>query len=239
MSSVNSRVQSATRDHSPARWDVDGRIHLASSDARLRGHQERESELLEAALDQFVERGFAAARMEDIAAKAGVAKGTPYLYFSSKEVLLQTVISRLLCSRIVELESRIRRQIDSVCAGDLILRDIADWWKQIFDSKAGGIYKLLVADVPSLPKVAAFCATEVVSRKERLLEILIDRGIRQGEFQPMHIDSAIHALTLPLFIICVHRNSFGLLSSLERPLDAHAFIDQHFKRIVQGLRSAS
>ena len=116
--------------------------------SRRLSREVRESLLLHAALDQFVACGFSAPRMEDVAARAGVAKGTPYLYFSSKEALLRRVIAQFLATQIEALESVVQRQLCARGAADIIRLDVAAWWSRVIDGPAVAAFKLLVADVP-------------------------------------------------------------------------------------------
>ena len=72
---------------------------------RKRRKEARPSELLEAALELFVEKGFAATRLEDVASRAGVSKGTLYLYFENKDALFKAVVQEGIIPVIAENEA--------------------------------------------------------------------------------------------------------------------------------------
>ena len=113
--------------------------------ARQRRKQARPMELLDAALDLFVERGFAATRSEDVAARAGVSKGTLYLYDPSKEELLKAVISHNVVNQIAEGSEIIRRFEGN--SAELLAMVLLLWWERIGDTRASGIIKLMTSEV--------------------------------------------------------------------------------------------
>jgi len=98
--------------------------------------------------------------MEDVATRAGVAKGTPYVYFSSKDALLRNVITQFLCAEIDRLERDLQDQLQIGIAADIIRRDLAGWWARVADSPASAVFKLIVSDIPARSELAAFCAAE-------------------------------------------------------------------------------
>jgi TetR/AcrR family transcriptional regulator len=195
----------------------------------------RESLLLRAALDQFVACGFAASRMEDVAARAGVAKGTPYLYFSSKEGLLRSVIAQFLATQIEAVENLVQRQLWARGAADIIRLDVAAWWSRVIDGPAAAVFKLLVADAPTLPDVAEYCAVEVFGRLERLMATVIQSGVGRDQFLPLDAGKAAGALNLPLIMLCVYRHSMATMNVAGHHIDAQEFIASHIRRIVRDL----
>jgi len=110
--------------------------------------------LLDAALALFVERGFAATRMDDVAQRAGVSKGTVYLYWSAKEELLRAVILRFLGGHL--LAGALAIQNHDGKASDLLRHIFVDWWIAIIDSPTSGVFKLMLAEARNFPEIAAF-----------------------------------------------------------------------------------
>ena len=104
----------------------------------------RPSELATAALELFVERGFAATRLDDVARRAGVSKGTLYLYFDSKDDLFKAIVREGIVSRYVEFEERMRVYEGS--SADLMRLLVKTWWEKIGATKLAGISKLMMSE---------------------------------------------------------------------------------------------
>src|SRR4249920_4155342 len=112
---------------------------------RQRRKEARPQELLDAALELFVEKGFAATRSDEVAVRAGVSKGTLYLYYPSKEELLKAVIQQNLSSRIAAGEAEVDKHRGS--AADLLRQVYSRWWLEAFDSPISGVFKLIITEV--------------------------------------------------------------------------------------------
>ena len=128
---------------------------------RQRRKEARPHELLNAALDLFVERGFAATRSEDVAARAGVSKGTLYLYYPSKEELLKAVVRENLGALIDEGTAMVGGFEGDTQA--LLTRLMHTWWERIGDTPASGIFKVILTEMGNFPAFAAFYMNEVIS----------------------------------------------------------------------------
>ena len=199
---------------------------------RRRRKEARPQELLDAALALFVEKGFAATRTDEVAERAGVSKGTLYLYYPSKEELLKAVISHYLSSRIAE-GALIAARFDG-SASALLRSVLIDWWGQLYDSPAAGVFKLVITEVRNFPDIAQFYADQVVEPAHQLLGGILRRGVAAAEFRAVDVDSAVHSLILPLVMICLHRHSLGACP-LDWHLDGSAFIAQHVALVLDGL----
>lgn len=199
---------------------------------RRRRKEARPHELLDAALALFVEKGFANTRTEEVAARAGVSKGTLYLYYPRKDDLLKGMISHYLSARIAEgavLAARHEGNANALLRGMLI-----DWWTQLYDSPAAGVFKLVITEVRNFPEIAEHYLHEVVEPANDLLAGIIRRGIERGEFRPVDPLHAVHSLMLPLVMICLHRHSLGACQ-VDWHLDGHAFIAEHVGLVLDGL----
>ena len=199
---------------------------------RRRRKEARPQELLDAALTLFVEKGFAATRIEEVAVRAGVSKGTLYLYYPSKEELLKAVIGHYLSARIAEGAA----QADTFTgtAADLLRGMLVDWWGQLYDSPASGVFKLVITEVRNFPDIADYYAREVIGPAHALVSGILRRGMAAGEFRPVDVDSAVHSLILPLVMICLHRHSLGACP-VDWHLDGKAFIAQHVHLVLVSL----
>jgi AcrR family transcriptional regulator len=127
---------------------------------RRQRQQARPRELLDAALALFVEKGFAAARAEDIAARAGVSKATLYLYFRSKEDLLKALIAERFASCIA---IGVHETTDARPSHDVLRNVLTAWRSALMESHAGGIFKLVLTEVRNFPGLAEFWSHEVIA----------------------------------------------------------------------------
>lgn len=203
---------------------------------RQRRKGARPQELIDAALDLFVEKGFAATRSEEVAARAGVSKGTLYLYFPSKEELLKAVIREQVGDRIAQGAQEAEHFNGSMAT--LLQQLLTEWWQRMYDSPASGVFKLVITEVRNFPDIAQFYASEVIEPAQRLIGGILQRGIERGEFRPVDINHAVHSLVLPLVMVCVHKHSLGACSTKIAELNPHEFIAQHVALVLHGLLNA-
>jgi AcrR family transcriptional regulator len=179
----------------------------ADAGPRQRRKEARPHELLEAALALFVEKGFAATRTDEVAQRAGVSKGTLYLYYPSKEELFKAVVRHNLSSLIAEGEALAGQFEGSSSA--LLGRLMHAWWQRVGSTPAAGIHKIVLAEVRNFPELAQFYTDEVIVPAERLFSGTVQRGIDRGEFRPMPTHEVALMLIAPLIFMAVHRHSFG------------------------------
>ena len=206
---------------------------MSSSTVRQRHKEARPQELLDAALSVFVEHGFAATRMEEIAAVAGVSKGTLYLYYPSKEELLKAVIRERLSNAIKAVAAEAAQHDGSYA--DLLRNLFAEWWLRAYDSPASGVIKLIVTEVRGFPEIADLYYREVVEPGSQLIGGLLAKGIAAGEFRPVDVEAAVQSLVMPMVMLCVHKHSLGACAPVQALLDPPRFVRQHIDLIVRGL----
>ncbi len=183
----------------------------------------------------FVEKGFAATRAEEIAKRAGVSKGTLYLYYPSKEELLKAVIEQRLSTEIAAGAQAVASHEGS-CA-DLLTEVLAAWWERVVESDASGVFKLIITEVRNFPDIAAFYVQQVVEPGSRIIGQILEMGIERGEFRRVDIESTVHSLVLPMVMLCIHRHSMGACcpsTALDNPA---AFIRQHMSLVMHGLHA--
>ena len=191
----------------------------------------RPGELASAALELFVERGFAATRLDDVAKRAGVSKGTLYLYFDSKDDLFKAVIREGIVSRILEFEDRMRAYQGS--SADLIRLLVKTWWQKIGSTKLAGITKLMMSEAGNFPELARFYHDEVIVRGLALFTAAIQRGIDSGEFRPIELEHTPHICAAPVVMLMLWRNSFDLCG-IEK-MDPDVYLATHTDLLVRGL----
>ena len=201
---------------------------------RQRRKESRPQELLDAALALFVEKGYTATRAEEVARRAGVSKGTLYLYYPSKEELFKAVVRHNLGSLIAEGKELAGQFEGSTSA--LLARLLLTWWQRIGDTPAAGIHKIMLAEVRNFPELRQFYTDEVIVPADRLLSSAVQRGIERGEFRPLPVHEVAHALMAPLIFMAVHRHSFGACpvhGGIE--LDASVMLQTHLDLVLRGL----
>lgn len=202
---------------------------------RQRRKDARPQELLDAALALFVEKGFAATRSEEVAARAGVSKGTLYLYFPSKEELLKAVIRQTLSADIAE-GARLLETLDGT-ATHMLTEVLTRWWVDVFHSPGSGVFKLVMTEMCNFPDLAKFYADEVILPGTTIIRQLIQRGIDSGEFRDIDQMSTVHSIVMPMIMMCLHKHSLGACGFGEPVLaDPEHFVRHHLALIFEGLR---
>jgi AcrR family transcriptional regulator len=191
----------------------------------------RPQELLAAALGQFVERGYAATRLEDVARRAGVSKGTLYLYFASKEDLFKAVVRETIVHAIGEAELAVA-SFDGH-SGDLLRTILMQWWEQIGASELAGITRLMMAEANNFPELARFHNEEVVARGNSLISSVLVRGLERGEFRLFDPVVMTPVLTAPVIMLMMWTHAF--LPCDMPTLDPLAFMDAFIDTTLRGL----
>src|SRR6266571_2738791 len=140
----------------------------------------RREAILAAALDEFAAQGFAAARLDDVARRAGVAKGTIYLHFRDKEALFQEIIRSALSPLVGTLESVLR--------GDLPARLVAEqvvdiFVREVFGTRRKDVIRLIITEGPRFPSLAEFYYREVLGRAIAAVRGLLRRAFERGEIR--------------------------------------------------------
>jgi AcrR family transcriptional regulator len=154
--------------------------------------EERPKQILDAALAVFAERGLAAARLEDIAKRAGVSKGTIYLYFANKEELFRGVVRSTVIEFIERGETAFQQHRDPMRALDLWMEG---HWTWIRSATFPAMHRLVNSELRDFPDLAAFYANEVVGRAQRLVREILERGMETGVFRRMDANVASRMLS--------------------------------------------
>lgn len=200
---------------------------------RRRRKDERPQELLDAALDLFVEKGLAATRAEDVARRAGVSKGTLYLYYPGKDALFKAVVRHYLAQVIVE-GGEIADGFEG--ATPALLHHLArTWWARIGASKASGLLLLILSEARTFPDLAQFYLDEVVAPCHALLSRVVERGVARGEFRHVDVSSVVHALIAPAQFVVLYRQCTAVCARNPVPLDPEQFMTTQIDLLLGGL----
>jgi AcrR family transcriptional regulator len=200
----------------------------------VRRKEARPGELVAAALRLFSERGFAATRLDDVAAAAGVTKGTVYLYFESKEQLFEAVVRAAVVPNLDRAEALLQTYPGST--PDLI-RSLVGLFRPLLDTPVTGVIKLIVAESGNFPQLARLYADLVVRRGLALLRSVIERGISRGELRPVEPTAVAPLLIAPFILLAVWKHSFGAHTDLR--LDPQAVLEAHVETVLRGLAASS
>jgi AcrR family transcriptional regulator len=203
-----------------------------SKPRRERRKESRPNEFLAAALELFIERGYAATRLEDVAKRAGASKGTLYLYFSGKDELFKAVIRGGILPAIAKAETLVAQFPGS--ASDLLRAVVTGIWSNVGKTLLSGIPKLIIAESGNFPDLARFYYQEVILRGFGVIKGILERGIRQGEFRKLDVEPTARAMMGPLLLSMLWRHSFESLES--SPLSADRYLDGYLALVLEGLR---
>lgn len=195
----------------------------------------RPAEVLEAALDVFFEKGFAAARLEDIAARAGVSKGTIYLYFESKDDVFEALVRSIPMPNVEQLRAL---AADKTIPADKMLRRALTFMGGILrDDRMIKFPRLIIGEGGRFPKLAESYKREVISRGVAIIGAIIERGIEEGRFHAVDPQHAAFGAVSPLLFTAIWRTTFERFDSA--PLDAQAFVTQHIDTFLRGITVGS
>jgi AcrR family transcriptional regulator len=195
----------------------------------------RPQELLAAALDQFVERGYAGTRLEDVAKRAGVSKGTLYLYFANKEELFKAVVRENIVHAIGEAEQE--AAVFEGPSSELLRAILMKWWNQICATQLAGITKLMLAEGNNFPELAQFYNEDVVARGNGLIASVLVRGIARGEFRPVDPAVMTPVLVAPVLMLMMWTHSFMPTCAMPA-IDPQAFMATLIDVTLRGLEAA-
>ena len=196
----------------------------------------RPGELLAAALDLFVEKGFAATRVEEVAARAGVSKGTLFLYFASKEELFKAVVRENISGRFPQWNVEIEAFEGSTA--DMLRYAMAVWWERLGSSKASGITKLMLSEARNFPELAAFYQQEVMRPAHEMVRRILQRGVDRKEFAPLNMQYAVYAVLSPMLFLqmMLHASPACCDSADALQLVPEDFLATQVQTLLDGLR---
>jgi len=209
----------------------------STASPRQRRKEARPQELLAAALALFVEKGFAATRSEEVAARAGVSKGTLYLYYPSKEELFKAVVRESLASHIAVGQEMVAQAQGSTA--ELLRQVMGEWWQRIGQGPAGGICKIMTAEAGNFPELAGFYMDEVIVPALNMMGAMVSRGIASGEFRPVPVPETVQVLIAPVLHLVLFEHSFGACKALGPPLDPAAVLAVQLDLMLRGLLAPS
>ena len=204
---------------------------------RVRRKEARPGELLDAALSLFVEKGYAATKVEQVAARAGVSKGTLFLYFPSKEALFKAVVRTDISARFVAWNEEFEHFQGTTT--EMLRYCYSSWWEHIGSTRASGIIKLMLSEASNFPEITQFYQQEVTVPGQALVRRILQRGVDSGEFRPMDLDYAVYAVIAPMVFLTFCKHSPGACLPAQWAFSPLTYLDAQLDVLLQGLRSQS
>jgi AcrR family transcriptional regulator len=191
----------------------------------------RPQEILEAALTVFAEKGFAAARMDDVARRAGVTKGTIYLYFPSKDELFKSLVREAIGSTLAQVTAYADAYEGSARA--LLVQVLRTIGAVMRTSDRVVLPKIILAESGNFPELVRFYRFEIIEKGLALFKALVARGIAQGEFREVPPEHAARLCVAPLLLGALWRATFAPFDP--EPYDIGALIETHIDVLLRGL----
>ena len=205
----------------------------SSPPKRGRRKEARPGELLEAALDLFVEKGYAATKVDEVAARAGVSKGTLFLYFPSKEELFKAVVRENISGRFIEWDQTLADFTGT--SSEMLQFAFNAWWDRVGSTKASGLAKLMLSEANNFPEIAIFYRQEVVLPAQELTRRILVRGMASGEFRTMDLDYAIYLVQAPLMYLMLMQPSMSMCVVEPEKFDPKEYIRMQAENLLVGL----
>lgn len=203
---------------------------------RARRKEARPAEVIEAARDLFIARGYAATKLEDVARRAGVSIGLPYLYFANKEGLFKAVVRESVLPQFAIGEAMLDNHTGS---SEEFLRILARSFWEMEQSSSGGLSKLVIAEAGNFPDLARFYMEEVVMRGRRFFARILQRGIDRREFRPMDVEQAARVVAAPLTMLSLWNRSLRPFEPDPADADPTPYLDAYLDLILNGVRVES
>ena len=222
-SEVSGRVHGSQRDGSASGKDERGNGERPSS--REVRASERRAAIIAAGLDEFTARGFAATRLDDVAKRAGVAKGTIYLHFKDKEALFQELVRTAL----VPLIGRMANPplVEGMPARALMEMFAETFTREVVGTRRGDILRMIISEGARFPSLAEFYHREVVSVGMAGMRRIIEHGIARGEIANRAIADFPQLVAAPAVVAVIWQGLFGQYA----PLDTAAMMRTHLDLI--------
>jgi len=203
----------------PTRWQ-------RRKDARI-------PEILDAALACFAEKGFAGTRMDDVAARAGITKGTIYLYFDSKQALFKALARQSIGAQLESVLAHV--QAFQGASADLLRFVLGTIGHFAATSDRVILPRLLLAEAGNFPELAEFWRREIIDRGLGIFETIISRGVARGEFRDVVPGHAARLCVAPMLVLILWRTTFAQFDTA--PYDYQGLVDTHLATLLHGLEA--
>ncbi len=223
----NASAERARRSAASAK----AKAETANAPRRRERKDNRPEEIVAAAFEEFAAKGFAGTRLEDVAARARVSKGLPYLYFKTKEELFKAVVRSVITSHFDVMRGQMETTTLSVEA--FLKGPFLAFIQELVGSKRAFIARLLIAEGHKHPELTKFYYDNVVSRGIEAMTRMIDRGVERGEFRKTALRDFPQLLFAPLLTAVLWRALF----ERHHHLDTNKMLETHVGLMVDAIRA--
>ena len=196
-----------------------------------RRKEARPAEILDAALEEFLAHGFTAARLEDIAHRAGCTKGTIFLYFENKEELFKAIVREHLVPAIQRAEERAETHGGS--SRELLRELVHSRWDMMVHSPLSGVPKLVLSEAGQFPDLVRYFHDEIIVRSHALFARVLRTGVERGEFRDLDVDYVTKALMAPLIVAALWKHS--IQPYITQRMDTEKYFDTSLDMLLDGL----
>jgi len=203
----------------------------ARKDAGAVRREKRRAAILAAALEEFAARGFAATRLDDVARRARIAKGTIYLYFRDKESLFQELVRAMLSPLVGTIEAAPLRDLPIRAVAEMIVDVFVN---EIYGTRRKDVIRLIIAEGPRFPKLAEVYYREVIARVLPVIRARLELAVERGELPHDALARFPQLLVAPALVAIIWNGLFGRLA----PLDIRDLMRAHLE-VLFGSRSAT
>jgi AcrR family transcriptional regulator len=200
---------------------------------RTERQRERDALILAAAAAEFAAAGFENARLDDIASRAGVAKGTLYLYYSDKAALFKAAVRSLIQPALTRLQERVMQAEGT--AVELLRASLLQIYREMTaDSARRELVRLLIADGRRFPDLGDFYHDEVIAKGTATFRMILWRGIATGEFRHTPAEEFPHLLLAP----CIALSNWKLMFGERHPMDIERYAEAHLQFVLAAISAA-
>ena len=199
----------------------------APGSGRSQSRKLRREEILAAALEEFSSRGFAATRLDDVARRAKVAKGTIYLYFRDKQSLFQELVRSALGPLVDAIAAASARDIPARALGEMIVKVFVD---EIYDTRRKDVIRLILTEGQHFPELAEFYYREVIARVLPIVRSSLQRAVERGELPHDALARFPQLLVAPALVAIIWSGLFERFS----PLDVRGLMRAHLEILFGG-----
>jgi AcrR family transcriptional regulator len=198
---------------------------------RERRGDTRPQEIVDAAFEEFAAKGYAGTRLEDVAARARVSKGLPYLYFKTKEALFKAVIKSVITAHFDAMRQSM--ETTTLSSEAFLKGPFLSFLQELVCSKRAFIARLMIAEGHKHPELTKYYYDQVVSRGIETLTRLIDRGIERGEFRPTRLREFPQLLVAPALTAILWRQLF----ERHHHLDTDGLLATNIELLTDAIRA--
>jgi len=195
-----------------------------------RRKEDRPQEITEAAFEIFAEKGYAAARVEEVAQRAGVSKGLTYLYFKTKEELFKAVVKSVVVRRVDALVEAV--DTTELSSEEFIRGPLLEFMKHVPGSPIAVVIKLLISEGARHPDLVDYYWESVVSKGLTAISGFIDRGVERGEFRRTAVNDLPQVMLAPMMLSMIWRLIFA-----KRELDTDKLMETQIDMLLAWIKA--